>query len=140
MKGYWCNELVGWFWSPFKWDVRCVPTSNKQCVIEEEKTEVSGVFIEPVLKCRRGTLRSVPYAVWGKWTFIQLSLLCNMHHAKAVFLNFCQVWYFVYDILGWPGESSLVSFLRVTGWGEELVRCKVSQVESTELLVGNTNF
>lgn len=56
MKCHWCNELVGWFWSPFKWSMRCTPTRNEQCIIEEEKTEITGMFIEPGLKKRKSSL------------------------------------------------------------------------------------
>lgn len=33
--------------------MRCTPTRNEQCIIEEEKTEITGMFIEPGLKKRK---------------------------------------------------------------------------------------
>lgn len=42
--------------------MRGAPTRNKQCIVEEEKTEIVGMFIEPVLKWRKGSFRRVTYA------------------------------------------------------------------------------
>ena len=33
--------------------MRCTPTRNEQCIIEEEKTEITGMFVEPGLKKRK---------------------------------------------------------------------------------------
>lgn len=74
MKGHRCNEPVGWFWSPFKWSVRCAPTGNKQCIIEEEKTEITGMFIEPGLKSRSS---------FKSFTCACIRTLLTVHHLYA---------------------------------------------------------
>lgn len=33
--------------------MRCAPAGNKQCIVEEEEAEVSGLFVEPVRVERR---------------------------------------------------------------------------------------
>lgn len=41
--------------------MRRAPTRNKQCIVEEEKTEITGMFIEPGFKKRRNSFRSFTY-------------------------------------------------------------------------------
>lgn len=39
--------------------MRGAPTRNKQYIVEEEKTEIVGMFVKPVLKWRRAVLEGL---------------------------------------------------------------------------------
>lgn len=47
--------------------MRSAPTANEQRIVEEEKAEISGMFIEPVLnQHKKGQFQRAPCAVWAK--------------------------------------------------------------------------
>lgn len=103
MKCHWCNELVGWFWSPFKWSMRCTPTRNEQCIIEEEKTEITGMFIEPGLKKRKSSL------VLHMHTYVLCYTLHHLYADKLIIRVFpSDLWtdFLKFSVYFSPGVSS----------------------------------